>query len=85
MSKIIKVIPQDDYTLRIEFEHGHKILFNMQRLIKTFPYLALNDLECFRKVVIEDKALYWPNTGDREHTILPARLTVDNILFTIRD
>ena len=85
MSKIISVIPQDDFTLWIEFEQGNKILFNMQRLIKTLPYSDLNNLECFRKVAIEDKALCWHDTGGQEQTILPVRLTVDNILFTIRD
>ena len=85
MSKIIKVIPKDDFTLWIEFEQGNKILFNMQRLIKTLPYSALNNLECFRKVEIEDKALCWHDTGAQEQTILPVRLTVDNILFMIRD
>ncbi|WP_088187108.1 DUF2442 domain-containing protein [Desulfosporosinus sp. FKA] len=85
MCKIIKVTAQDDFKLLIEFEQGHKVLFNMQRLIKTLPFLALNDLECFRKVEIEDKALYWPEAGGRKQTILPVRLTVDNILFAIRD
>ena len=85
MSKIINVIPQDDFTLLIEFEHGHKILFNMQRLIKTLPYIALSNLECFKKVKIEDKAFFWPDAGGREQTILLVRITVDNILFAIRD
>lgn len=84
MSKIIRVTAQDDFKLWIEFEQGHKILFNMQRLIKTLPFLALNNLECFRKVEIEDKALCWHTCG-WEQTILPMRLTLDNILFTIRD
>jgi hypothetical protein len=85
MCKLINVIPQDDFTLWIEFEHGHKILFNMQRLIKTLPYLALNNLESFRKVKIEEKTLSWMDAGCRKQTILPVRLMVDNILFTIRD
>ena len=85
MSKIINVIPKDDFTLWIEFEHGNKILFNMQRIIKTLPYSALNNLDCFRKVEIEDKALCWHDMGVQEQTILPVRLTVDNILFMIRD
>ena len=85
MSKILNVIPKDDFTLWIEFEQGNKILFNMQRLIKTLPYSALNNLECFKKIEIEDKALCWHYEGGREQTILPVRLTVDNILFMIRD
>lgn len=85
MSKIVNVIPMDDFTLWIEFEHGNKILFNMQRMIRTLPYLALNNIECFKKIKIEDKALCWYDTGCEKQTILPIRLTVDNILFAIRD
>lgn len=36
-------LPKDDFTLWIEFERGDKILFNMQRLIKTLPFVALNN------------------------------------------
>jgi hypothetical protein len=30
MSKILKVTPNDDYTLLVEFEHGNKIIFDMK-------------------------------------------------------
>jgi len=33
MSKILKVTPNDDYTLLVEFEHGNKIIFNMREII----------------------------------------------------
>lgn len=84
ISRIINVTPNDDYTLLIEFEHGNQILFNMQRMIKTIPYNALNDLQRFKKVTVEDKALCWNDLGAGQ-TMIPVRLTVDNILFAIRD
>ncbi len=77
--------PNDDYTLLIEFEHGNQILFNMQRLIKTIPYNALNDLERFKNIKVEDKALYWNDLETVGQTVMPVRLTIDNILFAIRD
>lgn len=82
MSNIIAVTPNDDFTILIEFEHGNKILFNMQEIIKTMPFLSLHDLERFRDIRFEDKAVYWK---DKEKTVVPARLTVDNILFALRD
>jgi Protein of unknown function (DUF2442). len=84
ISRIINVVPNDDYTLLIEFEHGNKILFNMQELVKTMPYRCLRNLERFKKVTVEDKAVCWDN-GKTGQTLLPVRLTVDNILFAIRD
>jgi len=85
MSKILKVIPNDDYTLLVEFEHGNKIVFNMRDMIKTIPYSSLKDLGRFRDITLEEKAIRWPDPIPGRPTILPIRLTVDNMLFTIRE
>lgn len=84
MSKIVKVTPNDDYTLLVEFEYDNKIIFNMRDIIKTIPFCSLEDINRFKKVMVEDKAIYWPEPVPNEKSIIPLRLTVDNILFTIR-
>jgi hypothetical protein len=84
MSKILKVTPNDDYTLLVEFEHGNKIIFNMRDMIKTIPFSSLKDLNRFKDVMVEEKAIYWPEPVPNEKSIIPMRLTVDNMLFTIR-
>jgi hypothetical protein len=56
----------------------------MERLVKTLPYLSLKDPECFKRIRVEEKAICW-DTGISEQTLIPLRLTVDNILFAIRD
>jgi len=81
VSKLVGVTPNDDYTLLIEFERGNRILFNMERIVKTLPYQALSDLELFRKVRMEKPSVCW----DTELTPIPIRFTVENILFAIRD
>ncbi len=85
MSKMLRVTPNDDYTLFVEFEHGNKIIFNMRDMIKTMPYSSLEDLERFRDITLEEKAILWPDPIPGQRTMLPIRLTVDNILFTIRE
>jgi Protein of unknown function (DUF2442). len=85
MSKILKVIPNDDYTLLVEFEHGNKIIFNMRDKIKTFPFSSLEDPERFKDITLEEKAIRWPEPVPGETSIFPLRITVDNMLFTIRD
>ena len=85
MSKMLKVTTNDDYTLLVEFEHGNKIIFNMQPLINTMPYYSLNDLERFKDITIEEKAIRWPDPVPGQKSIMPVRLTVDNMLFTIRE
>jgi hypothetical protein len=85
ISKMLKVTPNDDYTLLVEFEHGNKIIFNMLPLINTMPYYSLKDLERFRDITLEEKAVRWPDPVPGQKSIMPIRLTVDNILFTIRE
>ena len=85
MSKILKVTPNDDYTLLLEFEHGNKIIFNMRDIIKTIPFSSLQDLNRFKDITVEEKAISWPKPVPYETSIIPLRLTVDNILFAIRD
>ena len=84
ISRIVNIVPNDDFTLLIEFEYGNKVLFDMQRLVTTMPYYRLSDPECFKKVRFEDKAVFW-DTEPPGQTPATVRLTVDNILFTIRD
>jgi hypothetical protein len=84
VSRIINVTPNDDYTLLIEFEDGNKILFNMKKLIKTIPYSSLQDLKCFKNIKVENKAILWQSEESQKSRIIPVRLTLDNILFTIR-
>lgn len=85
MSKILKVTPNDDYTLLVEFEHGNKIVFDMSELIKTIPYHSLQDLNRFKDITLEEKAIRWPDPKAPGMSMMPLRLTVDNMLFAIRD
>ncbi|MCE5235961.1 MAG: DUF2442 domain-containing protein [Eubacteriales bacterium] len=84
MSKILKVTPGDDYTLLVKFEQGNKILFNMKPMLKSQPFRSLNDLTRFQNIVLEEKAILWLDPMAPDKSIVPLRLTVDNMLFTIR-
>lgn len=84
ISRMLRVTPNSDHTLLIEFEYGNRILFNMEGLLKTMPYRALSDPECFQSARIDGKAICW-DTDKPGHALIPLRLTVDNILFAIRD
>ncbi len=85
MSKILGATPNDDYTLLLEFERGNKIIFNMRDIIKTIPFNSLEDLSRFKDIRVEEKAISWTEPVPDEKSIIPLRLTVDNILFAIRD
>lgn len=85
MSRIINVVPNDDYTLLIEFEYGNKIIFNMHELVCTLPYARLKDLDNFKRITFEDKTILWKDDMDSKVCYMPVKLTTDNILFMIRD
>lgn len=84
MSKIIRVHGSDDYKLLIDFDDGSSITFNMQKLVKTIPYCRLKDPKSFRTVKFEEKSVYW-NAGDDKPEYLPLKLSIDTILFALRD
>ena len=77
-----KVTP-NDYTLLVEFEHGNKITPTCGH-DQTIPYSSLADLSRFKDVTVEEKAICWPEPVPDEKSIIPLRLTVDNMLFAIR-
>lgn len=85
MSKMLKVTPTDDYTLIVEFENGNRIVFNMKDLIETMPYSSLKDLNRFKDITLEEKAIRWPDPISGKAALYPIRLTVDNMLFAIRE
>lgn len=85
MSKLLRVTANDDYTLLVEFEHGNKVIFNMRELVKTLPYSGLQDLSRFRNITLEEKAICWPDPVHVEKSVYFPRITVDNMLFAIRD
>lgn len=81
--KITNVCATNDYRLLIDFEEGNQVTFNMQRMVETIPYYRLSDLDTFKSVRFEDKAVYWV-PPDEKPEILPTRITVDEILFSLR-
>ncbi len=81
--KITNVHATDDYRLLIDFEESNQVIFNMQRMVETLPYLRLKDTAVFQSVRFEDKAVYW-DPPDEKPEIFPLRITVDSILFSLR-
>lgn len=73
--KITNVRAMDDYRLLINFEEGNRVVFNMERMVETRPYGKLKNLETFRVVRFEDKAVYWnlPNEKTEPYKAAPRR------------
>lgn len=60
MPKIVRVIPSDDYSLEIELDNHHKIIYNIKPRLEAIRFSSLSDLEKFRSVRVEnDDTLVW--------------------------
>lgn len=84
MGKIVNVFASDDYKLLIDFDDGSNIIFNMQKMVKTIPYFRLQDMARFQSVKFDEKSVYW-EAADGKPKYFPLRLTLDAILFSLRD
>jgi len=84
MSRIKCVHASDDFKLLIDFDDGSRIIFNMQKMLKTLPYLRLNDLSNFQMVRFDEKSVYW-DAANNKLEYFPLRLSLDNILFSLRE
>lgn len=83
MSKIVNVCTGDEYKLLIDFEDGSNITYNMQKLVRTIPYLRLQNPASFQAVKFDEESVYW-DAADKKPEYFPLRLSVDTILFSLR-
>ncbi len=83
MCRMINVVANDNYTITIEFEQENSITYNMKNNLKTIPFIKLNDMTRFKKVKFDEKSIYWEEEND-EKSIIPFRLSIDTILFSLR-
>ncbi|HEX3039060.1 MAG TPA: GNAT family acetyltransferase [Caproiciproducens sp.] len=80
MSRIVKAVPKDDYRMEISFSDGSTLEFSMKRQIETAQFRSIREREMFQRVCFDDKSIFWQAGSSK-----PLRLTLDSILFTLRD
>ena len=81
--KIENVRATDNYMLIIDFEDGSQVKLNMQKKLKSIPFVKVNDIDRFMAVKFQEKAVYWDSLDEKPEQ-RPLRLTVDDILFSLR-
>ena len=58
--KIIRVTPEDDYTLLIELSNHHRIVYDMKPRLQAVRFGGLGDLNKFKAVRVEhENNLVW--------------------------
>ena len=60
----VKVFPEDDYTLKVEFDNGEVKIFNVKPYIQGEWYGKLADKAYFRSVKTDGYTVVWPEGQD---------------------
>lgn len=75
MPKIVRVIPNDDHTLFIELNNGHKIIYDMKPRLESVRFCHLGDLSRFKAVRVKyEHTLVWDSLCE---------VTIDEVIDTI--
>lgn len=53
MARINKVIANDDFTLTIELNNRHRIIYNMRPRLQTMRFFCLSDFKLFQTFHVE--------------------------------
>lgn len=75
MPKIMHATANGDYTLAIELDNSHKIIYDMKPRLQTVRFCKLSDPNCFKDLHIENgNTLVWDSL---------CQLTIDEIISNI--
>ncbi|MBI4926003.1 MAG: DUF2442 domain-containing protein [Bdellovibrio sp.] len=74
-SRARKVIPLQNFKLKIEFMNGERKIFDVKPLFVYSVYKSIKDNGAFNKVFISNGIVQWPNEVD----ICPDRLYDDSV------
>jgi hypothetical protein len=64
MNYIEKVIPQENFKLKIKFDNGEEKIFDVTPYLEKGIFTELKDYEYFKKVVNNKYYISWPNEQD---------------------
>lgn len=75
MPKIVDAIPGNDYTISIELDNRHKIIYDLKPRLRAVRFFQLADIEKFKDLRIENgNTLVWDNL---------CQMTIDEIFSNI--
>lgn len=75
MPKIINIVPNDDYTLTIELNNHHKIIYDMKPRLQAVRFCELADINRFKGVRVENEnTIVWDSLR---------QITIDEIINMI--
>ena len=64
MEKVLKVNPQDNFTLEIKFDTGELKFFDMRPYLQKGVFIQLQDIEKFKQAYVDYGTVVWPGKID---------------------
>lgn len=64
MEKVLKVMPQDDFTLIIEFSTGERKCFDMKPYLGKGIFQQLQNIAKFKQAYVDYDTVVWPGEID---------------------
>ena len=74
-TRVISVVPKDDYTLEITFSNGEAGIYDCTPLLDFGVFQELKDIDYFRKVRAAHGTVVWPHEQD----ICPDTVYIDSM------
>ena len=75
MTKILNIIPNDDYTLTIELDNFHRIIYDMKPRLQAVRFCKLADIKRFKDVRVENgNTIVWDSL---------CQITIDEVFSII--
>lgn len=59
MSRIVNIVPQEDYRLLVQLENGSSIMLNLESRLRTVRFGMLADKALFRQAVTDGSYIRW--------------------------
>lgn len=61
MSRIIKVIPKEDYDLEVQLDNGSSVTLSLKGKLGTLRFGMISDIELFRRATTDGSYIRWDN------------------------
>lgn len=59
MSRIIKVIPMEDYHLDVQLDNGSSVILNLKNKLGTLRFGMISDIGLFRRAITDGSYIRW--------------------------
>ncbi|MEN6315912.1 MAG: hypothetical protein ABFD25_16875 [Clostridiaceae bacterium] len=61
MSRIMNIVPQEDYRLQVQLDNGSSITLNLESRLQTVRFGMLADRELFARATTDGSYIRWDN------------------------